>query len=204
MKFLDHIYFINLEKRIDRLAEFNTEMAKMDLKATRFNAIYHPYGIIGCTQSHLAILKLAKEQQLPYVLIMEDDFTFLVDKPTLYQQIQYLIDYENNENNTFDVCMFSYNIQNSKPIENTHFIKILEAQTASGYLVMPHYYDKLINLYEDAIPKLETTRQHWIYANDQIWKQLQQQDNWIAFAIRIGKQRISWTDLGNAIADYEV
>ena len=50
-KFLHHIVFINLEKRTDRLAEINAEMAKMGLVAERFNAISRSIGNIG---AHMA------------------------------------------------------------------------------------------------------------------------------------------------------
>ena len=72
--------------------------------------------------------------------------------------------------------------------------KILENQTASGYIVNNKYYDKLINLYEYAMPLLAQTRSHWIYANDQIWKKLQEKDNWYYFIKRIGKQQDGYSD----------
>ena len=62
---------------------------------------------------------------------------------------------------------------------------------------MCNYFEKLINLYEWALPLLNSTKCHWIYANDQIWKDYQKQDNWYYFKIRIGKQRPSYSDLGN-------
>jgi hypothetical protein len=47
----------------------------------------------------------------------------------------------------------------------------------------------LIELYEYNIPLLEQTQEHWNYANDIVWKQLQQQDKWYFINNRIGKQR---------------
>ena len=75
--------------------------------------------------------------------------------------------------------------------------KVLFSATASAYIVNNHYYQKIIDLYEEALPKLEKTMQHWIYANDQIWKSLQQIDNWYCFARRLGKQRDGFSDNAN-------
>ena len=95
--------------------------------------------------------------------------------------------------------MLSYNIIKSEPSEKYPFLhKVLEVQTASGYIINEKMYNKLIELYEWAMPLLESTKQHWIYANDQIWKKLQPSANWYLFTTRIGKQRPSYSDNGEA------
>jgi len=203
MEFLQHIVFINLDRRKDRLAEILDELAKMDLVANRFDAIPKEMGILGCGLSHLAVLKMAKNNNWPHVLILEDDFTFLVDKATFYQQLTLLEEYSTIHQ--FDVCFLSYNLLQSTDIPNEeHFIRALECQTASGYLVQQHYYDKLIELFEMAMPMLEKSRMHWIYANDQVWKRFQPTDQWIAFKTRIGKQRASYSDNSGCFIDYNV
>ena len=165
MEFLQHIVFINLDRRKDRLAEILDELAKMDLVASRFDAIPKEIGILGCGLSHLAVLKMAKNNNWPHVLILEDDFTFLVDKATFYQQLTLLEEYSTRHK--FDVCFLSYNMQQSADIPNEDYlIRALDCQTASGYIVQQHYYDKLIELFEMAMPMLEKSRMHWIYAND--------------------------------------
>ena len=75
-KYIDHIFYINLDKRMDRKTEFETSMARVGWKSERFSGIYcpPPRGIVGCTKSHLAVLKLAKERKYKNVLIFEDDF----------------------------------------------------------------------------------------------------------------------------------
>jgi len=44
------------------------------------------------------------------------------------------------------------------------------------------------------MPKLLSTRQHWIYANDQVWKKYQKEDLWVCFTTRIGKQMDGYSD----------
>jgi glycosyl transferase, family 25 len=186
------ILYINLDKRTDRREQIEQQLETYGLSYERFPAIYHPFGIVGCTQSHLAVLRIAKERKYPRVWIMEDDFEFLVSREEMISRLQILC----SKNIKFDVCMFAYNALQRKDLEDTSlpFFQICEAETASSYMVEEHYYDKLIELYEQTIPLLETTRRHWDYANDQTWKILQHSDHWIATHPRLGKQRHGFSD----------
>jgi GR25 family glycosyltransferase involved in LPS biosynthesis len=193
------IFYINLNKRTDRRGEIETELNNFGLEYERFEAIEtRGFGILGCGLSHLGVLKIAKERGYENVLILEDDFQFLVEKEEFEKQLNCFFE----ENINFDVCMISYNLIHYEDIGLKSVNKILEAQTASGYIVNNHYYDALINLYEDAMPKLQATRQHWNYANDQVWKPLQKKANWFYFKTRLGKQRGSYSDNTECYYDY--
>ena len=196
---IDKIIYINLAHRVDRLHEITEELTKFNLVGERFNAIPTSNGIVGCGYSHLEVLKLAKQRGYKNILILEDDFTFLVPKEQFEKELAMLFDNEI----PFDVCMLAYNLKESEASVHGPFLKrVLSAQTASAYIVNSTYYDTLINLYNVAIPLLKKTGQHWIYANDQIWKRLQRKDNWVCFTTRIGKQRASYSDNGNSFVDY--
>ena len=64
-------------------------------------------------------------------------------------------------------------------------------------------YDRLINLYEYANPLLEQTREHWKYALDQIWNDLNPTSKWYSFTQRIGIQRPSFSDNSNQWCDLQ-
>ena len=81
------IYYINLDKRLDRLEQIQSELVKMDISGVRFCAINHINGIVGCGYSHLAVLKTARSLGLKNVLILEDDFEFLVSKSEFQQAL---------------------------------------------------------------------------------------------------------------------
>ena len=193
------IIYINLERRVDRLHEITEELTKFNLVGERFNAIPTSNGIVGCGYSHLEVLKLAKQRGYKNILILEDDFTFLVSREKFEEELTVLFE----KDIPFDVCMLAYNLKESETSVHGPFLKrVLSAQTASAYLVNSSYYDKLIDLYNVAIPLLEKTGHHGIYANDQIWKRLQRQDNWVCFSTRIGKQRASYSDNENKLVNY--
>jgi glycosyl transferase family 25 len=201
MEVFGGVYVINLDRRADRLKDFEAEMATLELPFKRFSAIERKPGGLGCSLSHLAVLKEARALGLKNVLIFEDDFTPLVSKSEFWEEIQNL--FENHSN--FDVCMLAYAMIKEEAYTE-RLIKVIEAQTASAYIVNACFYDTLIELYERSVPLLEKTWHHWLYMNDQAWKTLQPSANWFACKKRIGYQRPSISDSGYApvFTDYKV
>lgn len=198
---LPHIFYINLKKRIDRKEKMLTQLKQYQLNAECFEAISTPgFGLLGCCLSHLIVLQIARDRKYKHVLILEDDFRFIVSPETFRVKIRdlFLTTYAD-----FDVCMLSYNMIQYQEIPGIKFInKVIEAQTASGYIVQEHYYTTLIELLKDTIPMLFSTKMHWIYANDQIWKSLQVRDNWVYFPERIGKQEEGFSDNAEQFTSY--
>jgi GR25 family glycosyltransferase involved in LPS biosynthesis len=202
LKNINKIFYINLDKREDRKHEIESELRTYDLfdNAERIQAIETPgQGILGCTMSHLNAIKLAKERCYNNILILEDDFQFTVSKGEFENQLQTF--FENQIQ--YNICMISYNIQRSEPTEYSFLTKVIEAQTASGYIVHHSFYDKMIQLYEWAIPLLRDTKQHWHYANDQCWKRLQPESHWYCLTTRCGRQRAGYSDNSEQFEDHD-
>lgn len=195
------IFYINLDRRTDRRAEIEAELASHGFDgAERFAAIPWAKGLVGCGYSHMAVLKEARRRGLKNVLIFEDDFQFLVGADDVWKNLRAF--FEGPDAAAFDVLMLSYNLFASEPHSDV-VVRARDVQTASGYVVAAHMYDRLIELYEWAMPLLDSTWQHWIYANDQIWKRFQGGDGrWFAFKERLGRQRPSITDCGEGWADH--
>jgi glycosyl transferase family 25 len=200
-KFIDKIIYINLNKRTDRKELIEKELNRFGLPFERYAAIEtHGFGTLGCGLSHLNVLKLAKERGYRNVLILEDDFTFLVNKQQFEEELTSFF----VSNINYDVCMISYSLIHHQETQYDFLFKVIEAQTASGYIVHANYFDALIELYELAMPLLEQTKEHWNYANDQVWRQYQPRHTWVCFKTRIGKQRAGYSDNAEMIMDYEV
>jgi GR25 family glycosyltransferase involved in LPS biosynthesis len=226
---INKIFYINLDRRSDRKIHIENELNRMGLlhNAERFPGIVHEFdkeedmlraqsfvarglykdiqhstGIIGCTRSHLEIFKLAKSRGYEYTMILEDDFEFLVSKEEFDKELNQLFDEKNPLK--FDVCMLSYKLVVYDECPETPFVKrVKEAQTASGYIVHGSYLDTLIQLFETTLPLLEKTGQHWLYANDQCWKILQENDLWYAFSKRLGKQIDGYSDNAGKFMSYD-
>lgn len=193
------IVYINLESRTDRRAHMEELLAQYGLEAERFNAIAYPgFGIWGCGQSHLAVLKLAQSRGWPCVWILEDDFEFLISPDEFRARMSAFI--SAYPSNTYDVFMAAYNMHEKEPfMDSDHntdpdVCRVLFSQTASSYIVNAHYYQKLIDLYEEALPKLLETKSHWLYANDIVWRDFQRTDRWLAPVKRWGKQMDGYSD----------
>lgn len=189
MEFIHKVVYINLDRRTDRRGEIENEFRRMEIEAERFPAIDRKPGIIGCGASHLAVLKRARDEGWPNVLILEDDFNFIVDASTLDHNLRTFF----TSNTPYDVLMLSYSVNESEPLNET-VSYARDVQTASGYVVNQSFYNTLINTWEWALDNLITTGQHWLYANDQSWKSLQKKHSFLYFNQRIGVQRASFTD----------
>jgi glycosyl transferase family 25 len=198
---IDHIFYINLAHRQDRRTEIERELDGFGLKYERFEAIHTPgCGSIGCSYSHLGVLKLARERGYKNVLILEDDFKFVVSKSEFEDGLAALFGLPEQ----FDVCMLGYNLQRGEVLPNLPWLtKVYEAQTTSAYLVHNSMYDHLIDLYEWSSPLMDSTREHWNYACDQSWKRYQSGANWYCFTKRMGIQRPSYSDATDRFEDYQ-
>jgi len=188
-------FYINLDSREDRKMQFEEECKKMNIQVERFSAIKHNIGGIGCNESHLTLLKKARDLKLESVTIFEDDFIFLIS-PEEYVQII------TNLPSDYDVVMLSYNLKQSQPF-NELFGKVIETQTASGYIVHSRFFDKLIAREEEGLNLFKHhSHDHHNYIIDQYWKPLQASSNWYYSLKRVGKQRVSFSDLLNCVVDY--
>ena len=206
MEFIGAIIYINLDYRKDRRFQMEQEFARMGIRgAKRFQAITHKEGLIGCMQSHLAVLELAKKNGYKNILIFEDDFEFLVSKEEMDSDLRSVLCPVLCPDFQYDVLMLGYNMKKSAPLASHKTIfKVIEAQTASAYIVHESFYDTLIKCYRDALPLLKSTKLWDTYANDQVWKKLQPDARWYAFTTRMGKQRESYSDTTRRVENYGV
>ena len=193
--------YINLEHREDRKNQIEGELKKVGFyNYQRFNAIKNKKGYLGCSESHLECLKLARSNNYPNIMILEDDFEFIIDKNEFQTILNHLstIDY--------DVFILSYNTDSSNitDIGDKYLKRIKETQTASGYIVNKKYYDKLINNFEEGLRLLRETDIYHKYAIDQYWKPLQFEDKWFCYKKRVGIQRESYSDIEQVIVNYQV
>jgi glycosyl transferase family 25 len=171
---IKNIFYINLNTRPDRKSYFEKEITKIGINAKRFEAIKHACGAVGCSMSHLTLLKLAKQEKMDHILIMEDDIMFLNPEVFINSLNTFL---SNNIN--FDVLLISGNNMGEYTKIDDTCVKITKCQTTTGYLVKSHYYDRLIKNIEDGINNLlKNFNRLNDFAIDQHWHYLQLLDQW--------------------------
>lgn len=190
---IKHIFYINLEHRVDRKLHVEQELINIGLQNyTRFNAIKMENGALGCSMSHLKCLQMAKENGWPHVLIVEDDILFL-DKDVFIKQIN---NFFKNHINDWDTLLISGN--NIPPYERLDdtCVKVTTCQTTTGYLVKSHYYDKLIqNIKMGIVYLTRRPQQDYLYAIDKFWFTLQRADNWLLLTPLTVVQREDYSDI---------
>jgi GR25 family glycosyltransferase involved in LPS biosynthesis len=183
-----HSFYINLDRRTDRRAQFEGECAKMGIDVERFQAVAHQVPAIGCGLSHLAVLKLARARGYESVCIFEDDFEFLVGRPEFDTVLSKLPP-------NFDVVMLGWYNFESNPY-NELFNRVSHATTTSCYIVHSKFYDQLIDVVEEGMRLFHNHPSDiHIYSIDQYWRKLQPAANWYHTVQRVGRQRPSFSDL---------
>jgi glycosyl transferase family 25 len=195
---ITNIFYINLESRLDRRIHVENQMKNVGLKAVRFNAIKHEDGAIGCSMSHLELLKMAKNENLDHILIMEDDITFL--HPRIFR---HSLNYFLSSNNHYDVLLIAGNNMGNYSRVNEFSVKITKCQTTTGYLVRSHYYDKLIQNIETGIQNLlQNPTMRNDFAIDAHWKSLQLSDKWYLLTPLTITQRPDYSDIEKQEINY--
>lgn len=151
--FIDHIFYINLERRTDRrkTAEFELRKVDLDLKnVTRFEAVDSEKLNItpqrACAMSHTLCVKIAKQKKYKNALIFEDDFFFNQDIETVIKDLKDFFDYINNDYNFF--LLGTYNNFKFEKVSNK-INRVIQSHSMTGYIINSSFYDEWIKVSED-------------------------------------------------------
>ena len=198
IKDITNIFYINLESRPDRKSHFQNEMKKIGWNATRFNAIKHTSGALGCSMSHLSLLKYARDKQMEHILIMEDDICFLYPDIFINNLNKFL-----SEEKEYDVLLIAGNNMGPYDRISDVCVKIKKCQTTTGYLVKRNYYDKLIANIEEGVKYLSNNLNRLNdFAIDQYWNKLQLEDNWLLLTPLSVTQRPDYSNIEKRVINY--
>jgi glycosyl transferase family 25 len=188
------VLYINLSHRQDRKELVESELLKVfpKNKIFRIDAVLdEKYGGKGCSKSHILALKTAISNNYKNCLIVEDDF--------MWNNLE-----ENDKNleklmsNDYDVILLG-----STFLEyDDKTCKVLSAKSRSGYLVNNHYYETLLNNFEESVSLFEETNNYSLCAGDEWWKNLQKVDNWYAVVPVLCYQRAGYSDIQKTNQDY--
>ena len=195
---IQHAFYINLESRPDRKKHIEQQLNLLGINADRFNAIKLPNGALGCSMSHLKCLEIAKQNNWPHLLIIEDDILFLNHNLFKKQLNTFLTSHKE-----WDVILIGgNNVPPYTKIDET-CVKVSTCQTTTGYLVNAHYFDTLIQNFRTGIKKLiQFPDLHKIYAIDKFWFSLQQRDNWFLITPLTVTQREDYSDIEKRKTNY--
>lgn len=197
----DKYMYINLEKREDRKKQITNELSKMKIpenKIIRIDAVYNKYnGHIGCCSSHIKAINMAKQMNIPYVVIFEDDFVFTESKDEVDKKINHFL----QKYPDFNVIQFTTCYKSITDLKDKHVKQVESATAPSGYILNKNFYDKLLEDLNESKRKMEMEMVEFNnknkkkvkkfetgYAFDQHWHGLQKKSKWYIFDPYIGKQ----------------
>lgn len=188
-EFIDKVVYINLDSREDRRQSILKQLEVFPSeKVLRFSAIKESNGAIGCTKSHIAIIKMAIQNKWNNVLILEDDAIWnKFDEG--YTLLEKLV------SKPYDVITLGITI----PKYDTQTYKLYSGCTTTAYLVNSHYYETLLVNYEHGLNRLLETGIDIVYALDRYWRNLMERDNWYCIIPCLMYQASSWSDIQNRV-----
>ena len=186
---VDHVLYINLNHRKDRLEYIINECKRVNIppeKMTRIEAIYTPdIGMLGCSLSHCKALELAlSHPEWTWTLIIEDDVKFL-DNPWTETDAAL-------KNANPDVLMLARGacqLETPSHPTSTNLYRIYKSCVAAAYVVHRNYIPKLLKNIRESIEAFTKPGGN-IYddPHDVYWYSIQKTDNWYTFAISLAWQ----------------
>lgn len=210
------IYYINLDHRTDRRAEFDNEMTTLRHaivdddpdapipEVIRIPAIKNAVGAIGCGMSHCLALQKFLDSEDETAIIMEDDFTF---HPKM---IPLLVEYlaEGKIPCEADILLLSANLRDYRP-DKREFIRVLRSFTTSGYWITRALAQDLIRLWDccNLLHGVSVNKPNPYYCIDVAWWGLMTDRRFLALTPAIGQigyQRPGFSDIEQRSVSYGV
>ena len=193
-----------MNHRHDRKKKMEAEFLKMNnlnnytFINERIDAIKHTKGAIGCGRSHIKALKKAKDKNLDYIIIMEDDIELKKDKIEKYfDEIERL--------KNWDVIILSGHGKKI-PYKN-NISKAIAIKTTGMYIIKKKYYNKLIDNFQESIDNMERLNNNKKIlmkrmGNRYELEKITEKDNWYIFDVSLGHQKPDYSDIRKRKVNY--
>jgi hypothetical protein len=144
------IYIINLKKRTDRLSRVQKDFSNYNLIVIEAIEDTKLEGWKGCFKSHIKCILTAKEKNLPYIIVIEDDCKISNDTSFDFN-LRLILNYLQNNMDKWNIFLGGvskvWNYTNL--IELNHDLKLLninEGKTAHFMIYNSNCYDYYLNL----------------------------------------------------------
>lgn len=187
-------FVVNLERRKDRLDFIRKEMEYIGWDYEYFPAV-DTNSHVGCTLSHIEIIKLAKNRNYEKVLIIEDDCTFMPYSKDFIKQIE-------EETTDLDFAVINLAPSLNRPVNrsNQHslFLDITNLPPKEEHhrgifatnMIMYH------NSIYDIVLEMEEEKKLRYYAiDDYIYQFITSIKQSFTPILPIGPQRADWSDV---------
>jgi hypothetical protein len=170
------VYCIHLAHRTDRLHHIRSMQARYpSLNIHLLDGIYDPVnGNRGCVLSHQKAARYAKDNKLPYMVVIEDDCDFMLPNDELVRSFATAIQHAQ----TVDVVsgcgnLVNFTVLDVQRIGDHFFLKSPNILTTHCVVYGPSSYDKVIAFHADtAIIDLAMNTTNFVYTYPYMARQL--------------------------------
>jgi GR25 family glycosyltransferase involved in LPS biosynthesis len=182
--------YINLESRTDRKEHIERLQIEQPFfsKVTRFNAIRHGNGALGCSLSHIAVIEEFLSTDEEVLLLMEDDFVIL--NHANFEK--FVAEWENIKNiPDWDVIVLTPRgdrMESTAVMMGHHFHRIRNNQTTTGYIVRRESAKILLENIKEGAAYLASGMPADVCAIDQYWKRMQETHSFYYYEFIYGGQ----------------
>jgi GR25 family glycosyltransferase involved in LPS biosynthesis len=184
-----------MDARTDRNERILSELERVGFakeKIIRFSASsYQGCPNTGCLLSHASVLEMAYDMELKNVLVLEDDFVFIDDTEKVRNDLTTFFERDMD----WDVLMLTTCAAVVSEHTDSLISRISSSGNGAGYIVNRSMMLELSTLFKSNVENLFTTKQHWIYQNDILWKTLMPSSKWYMFNHYLGYQQEGYSDL---------
>lgn len=198
---IPNVMFINMERNPERNDQIQSELSRTGFlnsaNVFRFEGVAVPTnGAKGCFLSHMHCLAWSVANTQGHVLILEDDFEFLVDREQILQQVSRA---DSVCSGRWDVIIFGQYVHAWRQIEDSRVFMVQRSTTTSGYLVNRNYIQTLLTKWHQAFSRIPADLSVFRPQDnlDQIQTEFQASDVWLAFPTSIGAQRAGKSIIGD-------
>lgn len=144
------IFVINLKKRTDRLNRVKKDFSNYNLIIIEAIEDTNLEPWICCFKSHIKCINIAKEKNLPYMIVIEDDCK-IVDLTHFDDNLKSILNWLENNIKKWDLFLggvtkvWNYN-KYFKLNDNLKLLEINEGKTAHFMIYNSNSYDYFLNL----------------------------------------------------------
>jgi GR25 family glycosyltransferase involved in LPS biosynthesis len=196
-EFIDTIYILNLEDRTDRFSD--TLLSLCAVKAP-LHRVHHykakkdglpPY--VGATKNHVDVIKHFVESKKEQCLILEDDIVFIDDRKHIHESLAKL----SNRRYDYTLCFLSLSkVGERQPLDDLLSISKQACTTSSAYFLQKSTIQKVLEVTNEGLEKMQTTGDHHNFCIDRYWSKL---SNIFFFKKKLAYQRPSFSNLTKQI-----
>lgn len=155
-------YVINLKERTDRKEMIQNEFKDTHINLKIFEAIRASPGWIGCLKSALSLVQYAKDNNMDYILLIEDDCKIL-NKSEFNKNFPKILNYLTDNMNSWKTfnggptISRKTNVINKFTHDHLQLLDILYYSSATFILINKNSYDTILSYKELIKRKLKNT-----------------------------------------------